>query len=455
MTSNLPNALFIGPSGPLGGYVRAPASKNYTTRFILAAALAAGRSQVRRPADNDDARALIRCCRALGAKIAEERDLLAIDGVAGRPINPGVLNPGNAGAVLRLLLGAACLVEGEVRFETDFSDSLGRRPNRELLDALQGLGAETTARDAEGRLPITIAGGRGRVRGGSVELDASRSSQFLSSLLFLAPHLEGETTIRIARPELPVERRLVSAPPIDQTLDALERFGARIERSADGMTFAIDGGRSLRAADVEVGGDWPSAAALMAAVAVAGGMACIRGLREDAQGERRIGPALEAMGCRITGERDELYIHGKGELRAIEFNGDLATDAVLALEAAACLAEGTTRITGIGNLAIKESNRIDEPLEELAKLGVVARRGEDWIEIDGRPEGYAGGIEVDCRGDHRIAQMLAIVATRCEKGLILRGADCVSKSYPAFFDDMARLGVKIARVAAPSGAAIG
>lgn len=436
-TAVSPLCVTIQPSGPLGGYISLPPSKNYTTRMLLAAALAEGRSLIRRPARNDDALALVACLRQMGATIDEEADALAVTGFGGRPKNPGTLNPGNAGAVLRLLLGAACLVEGEVRFETNYADSLGRRPNRELLVALRALGADARGTGPDETLPITIAGGHGRVRGGSIEIDCSRSSQFLSSLLYLAPHLEGRT-------EIEVTTGLVSRPLIDQTLEVLQRFGARLQPAEDRLYFIADGPQTLTAGEHEVNGDWPSAAALMAAIAVAGGMAGFGGLADDAQGERRAREALVQMGCDVTRtDPTYFYLHSHGELRGIEFDGDLATDSVLALEAAACLASGTTRFNNIANLKLKESDRIAEPLAELAKIGVVSRHGNDWIEIDGLPEGYEGGVEVDCRGDHRIAQLLAVVGTRCARGLTLIGAECVSKSYPNFFEDLARLGVKI------------
>lgn len=429
----------IEPSGPLGGYVAAPPSKNYTTRMILAAALARGRSQVLRPADNDDAVALIRCCRALGARIEAGPEGVSIEGVAGKPANPGVLNPGNAGAVLRLLLAIGCLVEGPLRFETDFAESLGRRPNRELLEALARMGARVLRSGPEGELPISIEAGRDRLRAQTVSIDGRRSSQFLSALLFLGACLDHPLRISVmAHNE---GTALVSRPLIDQTIEVLRRFGASIEAGPEPLTWTLTGG-GLKAGTHTVPGDWPSAAALMSAVAVAGGMASIQGLQADAQGERRAREALQAMGCGFSEpEPGHLFIHSKGALRSIEFNGDLATDAVLALEGAACLAQGTSRFTGIGNLSLKESDRIRVPLRELARLGIVSRSGSDWIEIEGRPEGFEGGIEVDCHGDHRIAQLLAIVGTRCSRGLTLRGAGCVSKSYPGFFEDLVRLGV--------------
>jgi 3-phosphoshikimate 1-carboxyvinyltransferase len=214
----------IHPSGPLGGYVAAPPSKNYTTRLILGAAMADGQSIIHRPAANDDARALVRCLRALGARIEERGGDLDVIGFAGDPVNPGRLNPGNAGAVLRFLLGTACLVEGEVVFETDFKDSLGRRPNAELLDALRQLGAEVEGTGPQGTLPIRIAGGRSRVHGGPVRISGARSSQFLSSLLLLAPYLEGNTEITLGESDPAKPAVLVSRPLIEQTLETMGEF---------------------------------------------------------------------------------------------------------------------------------------------------------------------------------------------------------------------------------------
>lgn len=444
MMANSSYSVVVYPSGPLGGRIVAPPSKNYSTRLILGAALAEGTSIIRRPASNDDARALIACCRALGAKIEEEGADLRITGFGARPKNPGRLNPGNAGAVLRLLLGTACLVEGEIEFVTDYGESLGKRPNEDLLKALRQLGAEAVGHGTDGRLPIRISGGREKARGGRVRVSGRKSSQFLSSLLYLCPFLEGDSRIEVGDDEESGEPVLVSRPLIDQTLDALGRLGIQVARETKGPIFNVPGNQKARPGDLTVNGDWPSAAALMAAVAVAGGMVTIHGLSDDAQGERRAADCLATMGCVFMKPRPgELIVHGNAQLKPVVFNGDLATDAVLALVGAACLAEGTSRFENIGNLRIKESDRIREPLEELARIGVSARSGPDWIEIDGRPEGYDGGVEVDSRGDHRVAQMLAIVGTRCRQKLTIRRAEHISKSYPEFFGDLARLGVKL------------
>lgn len=435
-------SVVVHPSGPLGGQIVAPPSKNYSTRLILGASLADGVSVIRRPAANDDARALVACCRALGARIEEEGGDLRITGFGARPKDPGRLNPGNAGAVLRLLLGTACLVGGDIEFVTDYAESLGKRPNEDLLKALRQLGAKAEGTGPDGRLPIRIDGSH--VHGGRVRVSGRKSSQFLSSLLYLCPFLEGDSWVEVGDDEDQGKPVLVSRPLIDQTLDALAKSGVTMDREPNGLVFYVKGNQTAQPIDTVVNGDWPSAAALMAAVAVAGGMVTIHGLSDDAQGERRAADYLESMGCVFMNPRPgELIVHGNTRLNAAVFNGDLATDAVLALVAAACFAEGTSRFENIGNLRIKESDRIREPLEELAKIGVSSRSGADWIEIDGGPEGYEGGVECDSRGDHRVAQMLAIVGSRCRRGLTIRRAEHVSKSYPEFFEDLARLGVKL------------
>src|SRR6266699_5961906 len=190
--------LYIPPTGLLRGEPALLSSKYYTLRYLLAATLAKGESSVAFPASSDDSEALFRSCRALGAVLTWDdtrQEVLRVKG-AGRPYSaePVTINVGNAGAVLRLVLGISALLP-EVTFVTDHPQSLGKRPNRELLAALTTLGAKYTANGAEGYLPITIYGGN--LHGGKVEISGARSSQYLSALLFLAPLIGEDCEILI------------------------------------------------------------------------------------------------------------------------------------------------------------------------------------------------------------------------------------------------------------------
>ncbi|MCX7963697.1 MAG: 3-phosphoshikimate 1-carboxyvinyltransferase [Candidatus Sumerlaea chitinivorans] len=460
-SSLIPNypftAVVEGGEHSLSGVVLAQPSKNYSTRYLLAAALADGESLVHRVAVSEDSAALQRCLTQLGAQLRFRGPLLGTprDEVAGLTLDlsvrgfgkqpqvppDGVLNVGNAGAVLRFLLAISALLP-KVTFVTDRPESLGKRPNDELLAALEQLGCRCESQ--EGKLPITVYGGQ--PHGGQVQLSGARSSQFLSGLLFLAP-LVGEPV------EIRIVDRLVSKAPVMQTLEVLERCGVRVTYHPDLMEFHIDP-QAYHPGEFYVNGDWPGSTALLAAAAVTNSEITVAGLSDDQQGERLAARALADMGAAVKFKssgngQPSVRLRG-GRLRGIEFDGDLATDAVLALLGAAALAEGRSRFYNVANLRIKECDRITEPLQELRKIGVRCWEGKevgdpdpDAIIIEGNPDGYEGGVTVDGRGDHRVIMLLTIVGLRCRKGLRIRGANHVAKSYPLFFNHLIGLGARI------------
>jgi len=438
--------VYLAPS--LSGTVTAQPSKNYTSRYLLAAALAHGTSTLRNCATSDDARAMQRCLRGMGARVDVtaaadgEGEAVTITGVGGRPYLADAaepLNVGNAGAVLRLLLGVGALLP-EITFVTDHPQSLGKRPNQDLLDALQQLGCDAEAQ--AGTLPITLRGGR--LHGGRITVSGARSSQFLSGLLFLAP-LVGEPV------EIEVVNGLVSKAPVRQTLEVLAQAGIHVDAAADLLHFRIQP-QQYQPIDIAVNGDWPGSAALLAAAAVTNSALTVAGLYQDEQGEKESATVLRDMGAQLNqlpGGGVATAV-GNGELRAVDFDGDLATDAVLALLAPACFAQGRSRFYNVSNLRIKECDRITEPLQELRKLGVRCWEGNevgdsdpDAILIEGNPAGYDGGVEVDGRGDHRVIMLLSIVALRCKSPVRIRGAHQVAKSYPAYFRHLTSLGARV------------
>lgn len=440
------DAVVYPATRPLSGRLTAQPSKNYTTRYLLAAGLGNGTSTVKNCATSADARALQMCLQQLGAKLqaqtgpASDRQTFQIAGVAGKPrlTSPGEpINPGNAGAVLRLLLGVGATMP-QVTFVTDHLESLGKRPNGDLLDALVQLGCEVES--DQGRLPITLRGGK--LHGGKVTVSGARSSQFISGLLYLAP-LVGEPV------QIQVVDDLVSKAPIRQTLEVLREAGIEIEAAPDLMSYSVQPG-TYAAGTYTVNGDWPGSAALLSAAAVTNGEIQLDGLFDDEQGEKMSGTVLADMGASFAFQADGIKFSGAETLRAVNFDGDLATDAVLALMGAACFAEGKTRFYNVSNLRIKECDRITEPIQELRKLGVKCWEGHevgdsdpDAIIIEGNPAGYDGGVTVDGRDDHRVIMLLSIVALRCKEPVKILRAHEISKSYPHYFDHLRAMGAQV------------
>lgn len=433
-------SVYVAPTSLIRGTPRLPSSKYYTLRYVLAAALAEGESTVAYPAASDDSEALFRGCCALGAELIWEDDgksVLRVRG-AGRPhrAEPVTVNVGNAGAVLRLLLGLGALLP-EITFITDYPQSLGKRPNRDLLDTLTMLGATCEARGPDGCLPITIRGGS--LYGGRVTVSGARSSQFLSSLLYLGPLLDEPL-------EIAVVDGLKSRMFVRMTLNVLREAGIAIEHDSDLRHFTIPPRRHYQPRSYVVPGDYPSAAALMAACAVARDPASELRLEQlrpgEEDGEALIRAFLD-MGADITREGGALIMRGGRVLHGIQMNGDTAIDCIPALVAAACFAEGESVFFNIETLHYKESDRIDDLCAELRKAGCTVEPRRDAIIVRGQSGGIAGGVRVDGHADHRLVMALAVAALGSRDGLVVGGAEHVAKSYPHFFQDLGDLGVPL------------
>jgi 3-phosphoshikimate 1-carboxyvinyltransferase len=445
--SSAPDAATPGIAAP-----RLPGSKYYTLRYLLNALLADGESIVRFPALSDDTAVLVRAMRALGARVswepvAPDADTwqVRVRGCAGSPHVPpgGILHAGNAGAVLRLLLGIGALLP-EVRFETDHPESLGRRPNADLLDALRQLGVTAEAREPGGLLPITLRGGP--PRGGVVTISGARSSQYLSALLYLAPLLPLGLSIAVGD-------ELRSAPLVQATLRALARADVAVEATPDLRRFAVPGSQAYCPGAYDVPGDGPSAAALAAAALTLGAPLHMERLAATEEDIRALLDALATLGADLGARNgpDDTITLGTPAGQALQggrVDGDGCIDSVPVLVAAACFAIGESRFENVATLRLKESDRIGDLCAELRRAGCDVTPFADAILVRGMPEGIEGGVTVDGHDDHRLVQALAISALRSRHGLTITGADAVAKSYPHFFMDLAALGADIAMLEA-------
>lgn len=424
--------VIVNPTPSLKGSIGALSSKNYTTRYLLVAALAEGTSTVYFPAHSEDSDAMRRCIQDLGATLIEDEEKAIITGFGKHPRDVKELNVGNAGAVLRFLMGIATLCP-DLTFVNTYPDSLGKRPHDDLIVALSQLGVEVDHN--KGRLPITIRGGK--PTGGKIKVSGEVSSQYLSALLFLTPLLEEDS-------EIEVLGDLKSKVVVGQTLEVLEQAGIIIHAREDYTVFHVPGRQSYEAKTYTVQGDYPGSAAVLAAAAVTQSDVIIERLSASSkQGERAIVDVLKMMEVPLTHENDNVHVKGNGKLKAIEFDGDAATDAVLAMVAAAVFAEGTSRFYNVENLRYKECDRITDYLAELRKAGANVEERQAEIIVHGRPEGVEGGVEINAHYDHRVIMALSIVGLRAKKPIRIKDAHHVAKSYPQYFDHIQALGAQV------------
>lgn len=411
--------------GDLVARWRAPGSKSHTNRVLAAAALARGTSTVRGPLDADDSQAMRAVVAGLGAGV-DDRDPSAwqVRGVGGRPATPsGTLHARQSGTALRFGAALASLATGPV--VVDGGDQLRRRPVGALCAALRDLGA--AARDVDGHPPVTVGGG---LDGGAVTVDARASSQFASALLLAAPHARGDVTVTV--------QGLGAGAYVELTATTLRAFGGQVARAADDRwTVAASG---LRAATVTVDPDASAAAHLLALAAATPGTVTVDGADPDDQPDAAVPDLLAAMGCAVRREGDAVTVTGPARLRPLEADLAALPDQVTTLGALAALAEGTSRLTGVGVARGHETDRLAALRGELAKLGVTVDEEPDGLRVHG---GAARGPAVlDPHDDHRLAMAFAALAARLPR-VAVADPGCVAKTYPRFWDDLAAGGLMV------------
>lgn len=349
---------------------------------------------------------------------------------------PGAtLDVGNAGAVLRLLMGICAALPEPVTFVTPFPESLGRRPNADLLDALGQLGATFQSASESGTLPVMLSGNG--MRGGRVRVSGQKSSQYISALLYLGPLLPEGLDIEIID-------GLTSASFIDLTVQILREAGIIVYEQERHRRYIVPGGQQYQPRDYRVPGDYPSAAALLAAVAVAGGGITLEHLSEgDREGEYLLNIFAE-MGVEITRTGTTIRACVTHPLRGVVFDGSPVIDSVPVIAAAACFAHSPSTIYNVANLRLKESNRIDDLACELNKAGCRVIPAADTIEIHPSGRGrISGNAVMEAHADHRLIQACTIVGLGCNRPVTIDHAYHIAKSYPGFFEDLKHIGAKI------------
>ena len=410
--------------GPLRAVVELPGSKSVTNRALVLAALADGRSTVRRPLRSRDSELMVQALRGLGVEVADTPDGdWQVDGVAGA-LQPrtDTIDVGNAGTVARFLPPVATLAAGDLRFDGD--PRVRERPLGPLLVALRELGADL---DNVSGLPLTVRGA-GSLPGGAVTLDASQSSQFVSGLLLSAPRFEQGVTVRHAGGRVP------SAPHLGMTVQALRAAGAQVDDSEPGCWVVSPGRLTARNAVVEP--DLSTAAAYLAAPLVAGGSVTVPGWPRDTSQPGAVLPdLLEAMGARISWTDDSLTVSAGDGLHGIDADLGEASELTMVLTALAALADGPSRFTGVAHIRLHETDRLAALATEINALGGDVRELADGVEV--RPRPLTGGV-MDSYDDHRVAMAWAVLGLGVA-GVQVRDVATTRKTVPDFVGSWSRM----------------
>ena len=406
-------------NGRLNGVVAPPCSKSYAQRALAVSLLAKGRSVLRNMDFCNDTLSALRCIEMLGAKVERTDDsTIVVDG--GLAPQSDSLCVGESGLSARLFTPIASLCKTPIVINGE--GTLLYRPMDMMIHPLRALGVEV--RDGGGRLPIEVCG---PMQGGQIDVDGSVSSQFVTGLLLSLPLAEEDTVINVSG--------AVSKPYLDMTIDTA-CFGVAIEHN-DYEQFYIAGGQSYTPTEYAVEGDWSAAAMLLVAGAVAGEVTVKNLSMLSKQADVAVCDALVRAGAELTTEGNTVTAAHR-PLRGFEFDATNCPDLFPALATLAAAAEGESRIIGTRRLEHKESNRAEAIAAEFRKIGIEVDLSESNV-MKIRGGEIRGGVEVESYGDHRMAMTLAVAALLCDSQITIHGAECVSKSYPNFFEDLQRL----------------
>jgi 3-phosphoshikimate 1-carboxyvinyltransferase len=410
----------IEPAAAVVGHVAVPGDKSVSHRAVLLGAIAEGDTHVRGFGRAGDTQASIDAARALGVEVEDVADDELV--VHGGALSSGAVDCANAGTLMRLLMGIVAGREG--RFELTGDESLSARPMERVAGPLRRMGASIETTD--GHAPLTVEGAR--LQAIDYELPVA-SAQVKSAILLAGLTAAGETTV------------VEPVPTRDHTELMLEAGGVHVTRRPTSVTVRPG---ALRLGEVEVPGDFSSAAPLLVAAALVPGSDLT--VHDVGLNPRRTGllDVLERMGVRVSifnrrraGREPvgDVQVH-HAELVATELDAAEVPSLVDELPLVALLAahaRGETVVRGAAELRVKESDRIEAVTDLLRATGAHVRSLEDGWAVNGVPARLRGG-RVDARGDHRIAMLGAVVGVASREGVAVEGADTVAISFPGFYE---------------------
>ena len=406
----------------LDATIEVPGSKSYTNRALLVAALARGESTLTGALFSDDTHYMCNALRDLGVQIDADaaQARFAVHGNGGDiPVSRAELYIGNSGTTSRSLTPYVSLGHG--RFVLDGDEPMRRdRPISDLLDALTQIGVSVRSQFDNGHLPVIVEANG--LKGGKIRLDATKSSQFLTALLLIAPYAEKGMEITVLGD--------LKTPYIDITLSIMKTFGVNVIND-NYQHFQIEGGQQYQPRTYNIEPDASNASYFFAAAALTGGRVTIKNLDlGSAQGDVRFVHVLEQMGCQVTVSDTSITVTGPDQLKGIDVDMKAISDTVMTLAAIAPFANDTVTIRNIEHTRWQETDRIHAMVTELRRLGVPVVEHQDGLEVS--PAAITPAA-IDTYQDHRMAMAFSLVGLKAP-GIRINDPGCVSKTFPGYFE---------------------
>ena len=420
----------------LNAEVIIPGGKEDTNRALILGAISDGTVTLHNISHADDSCELIEGLRTIGVHISTTRSSCQVVGVSAK-FKPffSTIDSGISGTSSRFLAALCMLVPGG--FDLICGKRMRERPMADLLNGLRDLGVQIKCLEVEDHLPFQYSNSLPALQGGKIAMSGTTSSQFFSALLLVAARLRNGLEIQVLGTQ-------VSQSYIDMTERSLSIFGIKMQNEGY-KKYYVPNTKIISAANYEVECDATAGTYFLSLAAITGGRVRVHGISSSStQGDARFYEILKIMGCKASHDPREKWIEIEGPeiLRACNVDMSDTPDSAQTLAVVAAFAKGTTRITGLSTLRIKETDRIAALEQELNRMGIVTDAGPDWIEIEG---GSPHGALIKTYDDHRMAMSFAIAGAVVDD-LYISGADTVNKSLPEFWGLLESIGIKVGLV---------
>jgi 3-phosphoshikimate 1-carboxyvinyltransferase len=409
--------------------VTVPGCLSYTIRALNIAAMTKGPVKIINPAKSDDTYTMINILKTLGITVKETADSFLVQGsIADVKEKDYRLNVNISGRTARTVLALLTIVPGTKTVTCD--EGFKKRPVKDLVEGLRQLGAKIEYLEEVGFLPVKITSNK--LNSGTVKMRGEISSQYFSAIMMIAPKV-GEIIIEVLGDQS-------SKPFIDVTIETMKDFGVEVINH-NYKKYLIKEGQKYHKDEYIVEADAIAASYFWGIAAITGNKIIVKNLSPHSkQGDVNFSDILQTMGCKVTKNADENWIavEGTQTLKGITIDMNANPDTVPTLAVVAAFAKGTTTISGIGHLKVKESDRIEAPKKELTKMGILAESTESTITIHG---GNPQGSVIETYGDHRMAMAFTMAGKKIP-GIKINNPMVVNKSFPKFWETLEEIGMK-------------